>query len=78
MQKLQKEVDRLEGKFFSPFVFNVLFLSESNQATHSWFICLHNLLFDPWVFPDELRAEQERNKMLQEDMEATLQDIQNM
>ena len=30
------------------------------------------------VFADELRAEQERNKMLQEDMEATLQDIQNM
>ena len=29
-------------------------------------------------FSDELRAEQERNKMLQEDMEATLQDIQNM
>ena len=29
-------------------------------------------------FTDELRAEQERNKMLQEDMEATLQDIQNM
>jgi hypothetical protein len=25
-----------------------------------------------------LRAEQERNKMLQEDMEATLQDIQNI
>jgi len=39
VQKLQKEVDRLE---------------------------------------DELRAEQERNKMLQEDMEATLQDIQNI
>ena len=30
------------------------------------------------IFTDELRAEQERNKMLQEDMEATLQDIQNM
>ncbi len=27
---------------------------------------------------DDFRAEQERNKMLQEDMEATLQDIQNM
>merc|ERR1712080_229533 len=39
VQKLQKEVDRLE---------------------------------------DDLRAEQDRNKMLQEDMEATLQDIQNI
>jgi tropomyosin-1 len=39
VQKLQKEVDRLE---------------------------------------DELRGEQDRNKMLQEDMEATLQDIQNI
>ena len=27
---------------------------------------------------DELRGEQDRNKMLQDDMEATLQDIQNM
>jgi hypothetical protein len=27
---------------------------------------------------DDLRAEQDRNKMLQEDMEATLQDIQNI
>ena len=27
---------------------------------------------------DELQAEQERNKNLQEEMEATLQDIQNM
>ena len=27
---------------------------------------------------DELRAEQERNKMLQEDMESTLHDIQNI
>ena len=39
VQKLQKELDRLE---------------------------------------DELRAEQERNKMLQEDMESTLHDIQNI
>jgi len=39
VQKLQKEVDRLE---------------------------------------DEFRAEQERNRMLQEDMEATLHDIQNI
>ena len=30
------------------------------------------------VIPDEFRAEQERNRMLQEDMEATLHDIQNM
>ena len=27
---------------------------------------------------DDFRAEQERNRLLQEDMEATLQDIQNM
>ena len=31
-----------------------------------------------FLVADELRSEQERNKMLQEDMEATLQDIQNM
>jgi hypothetical protein len=40
-----------------------------------------NLFFEPVSAPfvtDELRSEQERNKMLQEDMEATLQDIQNM
>ena len=29
-------------------------------------------------FADDFRAEQERNRMLQDDMEATLQDIQNM
>ena len=27
---------------------------------------------------DDLRSEQDKNKMLTEDMEATLQDIQNM
>jgi heme exporter protein D len=39
--------------------------------------CLKPVRFHKF-FLDELRAEQERNKMLQEDMEATLQDIQNM
>lgn len=28
--------------------------------------------------PDDLLAEKERNKLLQEEMEATLHDIQNM
>lgn len=30
------------------------------------------------LIADDLRSEQDRNKMLQEDMEATLHDIQNM
>ena len=43
-----------------------------------FFDILSNNRVCPHFLTDELRAEQERNKMLQEDMEATLQDIQNM
>ena len=32
----------------------------------------------PTLFPDDLVAEKEKNKLLQEEMEATLHDIQNM
>jgi tropomyosin-1 len=30
------------------------------------------------IFADDLAAEREKNKLLQEEMEATLHDIQNM
>jgi tropomyosin-1 len=30
------------------------------------------------IFTDDLAAEREKNKLLQEEMEATLHDIQNM
>ena len=70
-------MDRLEGKLLGFFcnpnavLFNTFFID---------FFVLTRLVFDRLsaFIPDELRAEQERNKMLQEDMEATLQDIQNM
>jgi len=39
-------------------------------------VCYH--IFCLTYISDDLRAEQDRNKMLQEDMEATLQDIQNI
>ena len=38
-----------------------------------YFACLFVL-----VFADDLVAEKDKNRMLQADMEATLQDIQNM
>ena len=44
-------------------------------------LCLFDVLLPRFCLTyisDDLRAEQDRNKMLQEDMEATLQDIQNM
>lgn len=45
-----------------------------------WFlqVVLCELCADDNVFSDDLVAEKEKNKLLQEEMEATLHDIQNM
>jgi hypothetical protein len=39
-------------------------------------VCLYCIW--PTLFADDLVAEKEKNKLLQEEMEATLHDIQNM
>jgi len=53
----------------SPAILNLTFWYLQN-------VCLYCI--SPTLFPDDLVAEKEKNKVLQEEMEATLHDIQNM
>lgn len=76
MQKLQKEVDRLEGtdRCFINSRFHFCYIN--------FLIFLCFLPINPsavrFVFADDLVGEKEKNKLLADEMEATLHDIQNM
>lgn len=75
VQKLQKEVDRLEGEFFVQVYLLVCF----NFYLFFLINLRINMLFhNKPILTDDLLVEKEKNKMLADEMEATLHDIQNM
>lgn len=88
VQKLQKEVDRLEGKVV---VVGSKKLAKCVSTQFRYFTSVHFVFFIYFNFffvlfdltltfniADDILNEKEKNKLLSDEMEATLYDIQNM
>ena len=74
VQKLQKEVDRLEGAYCNSCFFQLI-LSPCQIILTNLKLTLTMQLVP---FPDSLMHEKEKNLLLEERVELTLKDIQSM
>lgn len=71
----------LFGLFSQFTIFIISYFPPMSDGLHFVWFCKSVCAFclaDCNVFSDDLVAEKEKNKLLQEEMEATLHDIQNM